>query len=176
MKLVSPYTSGIDEISFILKLMEDIKRANTNLCINVMDTFEVFKSIISFENHIKDNAHLLANLRQEFNNGEIIDTDFFITKNQLKSFLVNNRCIRRIFENFKKEYKFAHITYNDQVNYSFNSTVRNVKKFLNEQNEVNVKCNTAIKDMDAVLKAIKEKRTGVEKMKIINKFLEDVGD
>ena len=174
MKLVSPYTTGIDEVSFILRLMEDVKRANTNLCINVMDTFEVFKSIISFENHIKDNAHLLANLRQEFNNGEIISTDFYITKNQLKSFLVTNKCIRKIFENFKKEYKFAYITYNEQVNFSFNSTVRNVKKFLNEQNEINVRCNTNIKDMEGVLRAVKEKKSKVEKLKKINKFLEDV--
>ena len=52
MKLVSPYTTGIDEVSFILRLMEDVKRANTNLCINVMDTFEVFKSNICHE--VKD--------------------------------------------------------------------------------------------------------------------------
>jgi len=54
--------------------------------------------------------------------------------------LVNNKYFHKILQGFKIQYKYSEINYIEEVNSCFNSTVRNVKKFLNEQNEVISDC------------------------------------
>ena len=53
---------------------------------------------------------------------------------------------------------------------SFNSTVRNVKTFLNEQNEVSLLCKHDILNYEYILSSVNNKRKTVEKNK---KLLED---
>jgi len=71
--------------------------------------------------------------------------------------MLNNKYFQRIIQSFKFQYKHADILYNDEINSSFNSTVRNVKKFLNEQNETIKMSINECDNLETILKAIKDK-------------------
>ncbi len=55
---------------------------------------------------------------------------------------------------------------------SFNSTIRNAKKFLNEQNEVNRLCKHDIYNYEEILKALQNKRKILENNRIIVKTID----
>ena len=49
------------------------------------------------------------------------------------------------------------MVYNEEINSSFNSTIRNVKKFLNQQNEITKLSLNECSNLEYILKAIKNK-------------------
>ena len=131
MKLVST-TSDIDKLNFFMKLFEDINKKDEELCINVLNIYEILKSLINYHGWNKIKKNLLKNMRIEFNDDKAIEKDLYISKNKMINFFINNKLINQIIDKFKREYKFSYITYNERINNIFFNTVRNVKKFLNE--------------------------------------------
>ena len=157
MELISKSSNNIEKINFCTELFTDIKLINENKCINVMEFFEIFKKIIDSPNYKREIKILYDILKKEFNEGQIIENILFISKKQLFNFLLNNKFIQKIIQAFKTKYKHANILYNEEINGSFNSTVRTVKKFLNEQNEVIKMSINECDKLEYVLKAMEEK-------------------
>ena len=86
--------------------------------------------------------------------------------------MVNNKYFHKILQGFKIQYKYAEVNYVEEVNSCFNSTVRNVKKFLNEQNEVISDCAKDYYKFESALKSIQVKNDKLEKIKIFINELE----
>ena len=166
MELISNSSKTIDKINFLLELFEEKEKANY---INVSEMQEIFKSIILHENYLKDYNHLNEIIKNEFNLDKI-ENGVLITKSQLFQFLLNNEFFKKLVILFKNQLKYAYYYYNEEVMSSFNSTVRNVKTFLNEQNEVSLLCKHDILNYEYILRSIKNKRKTVEKNK---KLLEE---
>lgn len=165
MELISKSTNDIEKIQFFSELFTDIKLINSIKCINVFEFFEIFKKIINSPNYKKETKILYEILKKEFNDGHKIE-NIFISKKRLCYFLLNNIFIQKIILAFKFQYKHANILYNDEINGSFNSTVRNVKKFLNEQNEIIKMSINECDNLEYILKTIQKKEQ--IKNKIIN--------
>ena len=157
MELISKSSNEIEKIHFYCELLSDIKLKNEKNCINVMEMFEIFKKIINSPSYKKECKCLYEILKKEFNDGKKIDNNLYINKKQLMYFMLNNKYFQRIIQLFKFQYKHADILYNDEINSSFNSTVRNVKKFLNEQNETIKMSINECDNLETILKAIKDK-------------------
>ena len=87
--------------------------------------------------------------------------------------MLNNKIIHKIIQGFKTQYKFADINYIEEVNSSFNSTVRNVKKFLNEQKEVLCDNENNYYKFEQILKSIQTKNAKKEKTKNIEEEFEN---
>ena len=171
MKLTSS-TSDIDKLKFFMKLFEDVNKSDVPLCINVLEMFEVMKKIISFSSKRKIKMNLLKNLRKEFNDDKVIDKSFYITKDQMINFLINNKLINKIIDNFKRDYKYAYINYNEKINNIFFNTVKTVKKFINEQNEVTSICRQDIINYEKVLDAIEQKDERKAKINEYKNYIE----
>jgi len=157
MELISKSSNEIEKIHFYCELLSDIKLKNEKNCINVLEMFEIFKKIINSPSYKKECKSLYEILKKEFNDGKKIDNNLYINKKQLMYFMLNNKYFQRIIQSFKFQYKHADILYNDEINSSFNSTVRNVKKFLNEQNETIKMSINECDNLETILKAIKDK-------------------
>ena len=172
MKLVSN-TSDIDKLNFYIKLFEDVNRTDKELCINVLEMFDVLKNIIPYNGMRKIKNNLLKNLRKELNDDKPIESDYYITKNQMISFLLNNKLMNTIIAKFKKEYKFAYINYNEKINNIFFNTVRNVQKFLNEQKEVNSICGHDVNNYEKILGFVRDKEQNVKKLNEYINYIEN---
>ena len=168
MELISSSSKSIEKINFILELFEDNNKPNT---INVMEMQEILKTLILHENYLKDCSHLHETIKNEFNK-EKIESDFYITKAQLFNFLINNEFLKKLILLFKNQLKNAYYYYNEEIMGSFNSTIRNAKKFLNEQNEVNRLCKHDIYNYEEILKALQNKRKILENNRIIVKTID----
>jgi hypothetical protein len=166
MELISNSKSN-EKIIFLLELFEDHNKPDY---INVMEMQEILKTLILHENYLKDCAHLHEIIKNEFNRDKI-DSDFYITKSQFLNFFLNNEFIKKLILLFKNQLKNAYHHYNEEIVGSFNSTIRNAKKFLNEQNEVNRLCKHDIYNYEEILKSIQYKRDTIENnIKIIKKL------
>ena len=90
MELISKSSSDIEKIHFYSDLFCDIKFQDKIKCINVLEIFEIIKKIITSANYKKEIKILYEILKQEFNNGQKIDNNLFISKKQLYCFFLNN--------------------------------------------------------------------------------------
>ena len=171
MELISKSSSDIEKIHFYSDLFCDIKLQDKIKCINVLEIFEIIKKIITSANYKKEIKILYEILKQEFNNGQKIENNLFISKKQLYCFFLNNKYIHKIIQSFKLQYKNANILYNEEINSSFNSTIRNVEKFLNEQNEIIKMSINECDNLENILKAIQEKGRIKNNIKVVeNEF------
>ena len=171
MDLTSKSNNDIDKINFISKILEDINLKNSENSINLIEMYDLFKNIIDHSSYKKTVRLLYEALKDEFNNGERIEKELYISKKQVCGFMMKNPVIQKIFQNFRKQYKYAYITYNEEVNSIFNSTVRTVKKFLNEQNGPNKLSINECYNFESVLQAVQFKNKVKDKIKIIeNEF------
>ena len=162
MEITSNSSSEIDVINFLLELCED--KQKTNYC-NVYEMQEIIKSIILYDNNQKSYNILHDIIKNEFYSKDKPDHKICTPKDKLLNFVMNNEIIRKLISSFRKEYKNAFHLYNEEVNSSFNSTIRNVKKFLNEQNEIARLCNHDIKNYENILKSIQSKRIIMQRNK-----------
>ena len=135
--------------------------------------YDLFKYLLVYENAQKDGKLLLESIKEDLNCGEKLDLNIYINKKDLYDFLRNNKYFHKIIQGFKIQYKYAEIAYMEEINSSFNSTVRNVKKFLNEQNEVISNCDKNYYKFEQILKSIQLKNDNKEKMKILVDELEN---
>ena len=174
MELISKSSSDIEKINFYIELFCDIKLQGEMKCINVLETFEIIKKIITSANYKKEIKILYEILKQEFNNGLKIENNLFISKKQLYCFFLNNKYIQKIIQSFKFQYKNANTLYNDEINSSFNSTVRNVKKFLNEQNEIIKMSINECDNLENILKAMQEKGKIKNEIKFVETEFHDI--
>ena len=173
MKLTSSSTSDIDKFNFFIKLFEDVNKKNMELCINVLETYEILKNIIDYKEWRKIKNNLIKNLRNEFNNDKVIEKDFYISKNQMINFLLNNKFIIALLDNFKREYINAFNNYNEKINFIFYNTEGNVKKFLNERKQVNCVCNYVLKNYEKILESVKEKNNNIQKLNKLKEYFEN---
>ena len=173
MKLTSSSTSDIDKLNFFIKLFEDVNKKNMELCINLLEIYEILKNLIDYKEWRKIKINLIKNLRKEFNDDKVIGKDFYVSKNQMINFLLNNKLIKKLMDNFKKEYNYAYINYNEKMNSIFFNTVKNVRKFLNEQKEVNMICNPIINNYEKILESVDDKRKKTEQLNELNEYIEN---
>ena len=174
MELTSKSSSDIEKINFYTELFSDLHLKNSVNCINVLEMYDIIKHIISSPSHKRECKYLHETLRQAFNGGEKIDENLFITKKQLYYFFLNNKFLQKLIQSFLYQYKHADILYGEEIKNSFNSTVRNVKKFLNEQNETSKMTINECDKLERVLKSVKNKEISKNQIKMyINEFQND---
>ena len=171
MEITSKSGNILEKINFICDLLEEFELINEPSSVNVIDMYDLFKHLLVYENAQKDGKGFLESIKEELNGGEKLEENIYVNKNDLYEFLVNNRYFLKILQGFKIQYKYADVNYIEEVNSCFNSTVRNVKKFLNEQNEVISDCEKDYYKFENVLKSIQDKTDKKEKIKI---FLNDL--
>ena len=165
MEITSKSGNILEKVSFICDLIEEYELINEPSSVNVVDMYDLFKHLLVYENAQKDGKGFLESIKEELNGGEKLEENIYINKNDLYEFLVNNRYFLKIFQGFKIQYKYADVNYIEEVNSCFNSTVRNVKKFLNEQNEVISDCEKDYYKFEKTLKSIQDKNDKQEKIK-----------
>ena len=173
MEITSKSNNNLEKLNFITSLVEDYYLRNEEKSVNIFDMYELFKSLILFENAQKDIKYLYEAIKTELNNGEKLENNIYVKSNDVYNFLLNNKIIHKIIQGFKTQYKFADINYIDEVNSSFNSTVRNVKKFLNEQKEVLCDNENNYYKFEQILKSIQNKNNKKEKTKNIEEEFEN---
>ena len=171
MKLTSS-TNDVNKFNFFIKLFEEESRKDMELCINVLNVFEILKNIVNFKEWKKSVKRLKENIRKEFNDDKMIQEDLYVSKKRMIDFLYNNKYIKTLFENFKKDYKFTYINYNEKINIIFNSTIRNIKKFLNKQSEISAICEHDVNNYEKVLQSVNDKRKSMKKLKKIINYIE----
>lgn len=169
MELISNSSKNIDKINFILEILEDNNKQDY---INLVEMQEILKSIILHENYLKDYNHLHEIIKNEFNIDKI-ESDIYITKSEVFTFLLNNEFLKKLIILFKNQLKNSFYYYNEEIIGSFNSTIRNAKKFLNEQNEVNRLCKHEISNYEYILRSVQNKRKILEKNKLVINSFED---
>jgi len=174
MELTSKTSSDIEKIIFYVELLSDLNLQDKNACINVLEMYEILKHLINSSNHTKEYKYLYDILKNEFNEGEKISINLYINKQQLCQFFLNNKYIQKLLQNFWLQYKFADIVYNEEINSSFNSTIRNVKKFLNQQNEITKLSLNECSNLENILKAVKEKDKAEIGIKNLNNELNNI--
>ncbi len=173
MEITSNSNNKTEKINFICDLVEEYQLINEPNSINILDMYDLFKYLLVYENAQKDGKLLLESIKEDLNCGEKLDLNIYINKKDLYDFLRNNKYFHKIIQGFKIQYKYAEIAYMEEINSSFNSTVRNVKKFLNEQNEVISNCDRNYYKFEQILKSIQLKNDNKEKMKILVDELEN---
>jgi len=173
MEITSKSNNNLEKLNFITSLVEDYNLRSEEKSVNIFDMYELFKSLILFENSQKDIKYLYEAIKTELNNGEKLDNKKYVTSNDVYNFLLNNKIIHKIIQGFKTQYKFADINYIEEINSSFNSTVRNVKKFLNEQKEVLCDNENNYYKFEEILKSIQYKNAKKEKTKNIEEEFEN---
>ena len=167
MELISNSSNFLDKINFLCELFEDNNKQNY---INIIEMQEILRSMILHENYKKDYNHLHEIIKNEFNLDKI-ESDNLITKSQLFDFLLKNEFFKKLIILFKNQFKNAYYYYNEEIINSFNSTVRNVKKFLNEHNEVSQLCKHDILNYEKILNSVQNKRKTIDKnKKLIESF------
>lgn len=173
MELTSKSNNNIDKIKFIIQLFEDYNLRYEEKSINIFEMNELLKILILFENSQKEIKYLHETIKKDLNNGEKIDNNSYVSKKDVYDFLMNNKIIHKIIQGFITQFKFADINYIEEVNSSFNSTVRNVKKFLNEQKEVLCDNDNHYYKFEKILKSIQDKTAIKAKTKIIEDEFEN---
>ena len=173
MEITSKSNNNLEKLNFITSLVEDYNLRSEEKSVNIFDMYELFKSLILFENSQKDIKYLYEAIKTELNNGEKLDNKKYVRSNDVYNFLLNNKIIHKIIQGFKTQYKFADIIYIEEINSSFNSTVRNVKKFLNEQKEVLCDNENNYYKFEEILKSIQYKNAKKEKTKNIEEEFEN---
>ena len=173
MEITSKSNNNLEKLNFITSLVEDYNLRNEEKSVNIFDMYELFKSLILFENAQKDIKYLYEAIKTELNNGEKLENNIYVKSNDVYNFLLNNKIIHKIIQGFKTQYKFADINYIEEINSSFNSTVRNVKKFLNEQKEVLCDNENNYYKFEQILKSIQNKNNKKEKTKNIEEEFEN---
>lgn len=173
MEITSKSNNNLEKLNFITSLVEDYNLRSEEKSVNIFDMYELFKSLILFENAQKDIKYLYEAIKTELNNGEKLDNEKYVRSHDVYNFLLNNKIIHKIIQGFKTQYKFADINYIEEVNSSFNSTVRNVKKFLNEQKEVLCDNKNNYYKFEQILKSIQTKNALKEKTKNIEEEFEN---
>ena len=173
MEITSKSNNNLEKLNFITSLVEDYNLRSEEKSVNIFDMYELFKSLILFENSQKDIKYLYEAIKTELNNGEKLDNKKYVRSNDVYNFLLNNKIIHKIIQGFKTQYKFADINYIEEINSSFNSTVRNVKKFLNEQKEVLCDNENNYYKFEEILKSIQYKNAKKEKTKNIEEEFEN---
>lgn len=174
MELTSKTSSDIEKIIFYVELFTDLKLKDKKECINVLEMYEILKHLINTSNHTKEYKYLYDLLKSEFNEGEKISINLYINKQQLCQFFLNNKYIQKLLQNFWLQYKFADMVYNEEINSSFNSTVKNVKKFLNQQNEITKLSLNECTNLENILKAVKYKEKAEIEIKNLNNELNNI--
>ena len=141
-----------------------------------MEMFDIFKKIINSPSYKKECKNLYEIMKQELNNNKKIENNLFISKKLLNNFLLTNKYIQKIMQSFKYQYKHADNLYNEEINSSFNSTIRTVKKFLNEQNETIKMSINECENLENILKSIKYKEQSKNKINNIESELNNNND
>ena len=167
MEITSKSNNNLEKINFISNLVEDYELRYEENSINIFDMYELFKCLIVYENSQKDSRYLYEAIKEDLNKGEKIEENMYTNKNEVCNFLLNNKFIHKLIQGFKLQYKYANVSYVEEINSCFNSTVRNVKKFLNEQNEVMCDSDNNYYKFEQVLKSIQNKNNKKEKTKKI---------
>ena len=162
----------IEKVNFICDLLEEYELLNEPKSINIIDMYDLFKYLFVYENAQKDGKGLLESIKEDLNGGEKLELNIYINKSDLYDFLLNNKYFYKIIQGFIFQYKYSEFNYVEEVNSCFNSTVRNVKKFLNEQNEVISDCEKDYYKFERTLKSIQDKNDKQEKIKLFMSELE----
>ena len=165
MEITSKSNNILEKINFICDLVEEYELINEPRSVNIIDMYDLFKYLLVYENALKDGKGLYESIKEDLNGGEKLELNIYINKNELYDFLVNNKYFHKILQGFKIQYKYSEVNYIEEVNSCFNSTVRNVKKFLNEQNEVISDCEKDYYKFEKTLKSIQDKNDKQEKIK-----------
>ena len=173
MEITSKSNNNLEKINFISKLLEDYNFRNEEKSVNLFDMYELFKCLIVNENAQKDVRYLYEAIKEDLNKGEKIEDNIYVSKNDVCDFLLNNKFIHKLIQTFKIQYKYANVNYLEEINSCFNSTVRNVKKFLNEQNEVICDAENKYYKFEEILKSIQNKNDKKEKVKMIEDEFEN---
>ena len=169
MEITSKSNNNLEKVNFICNLVENYDYINKEKSVNILDMYELFKCIIIYENAQKDSRCLYEAIKEDLNKGEKIEDNIYVKKKEVHHFLLNNKFIHKLIQAFKIQYKYANANYIEEINSCFNSTVRNVKKFLNEQNEVMCDSENNYYKFEQVLKSIQNKND----KKIKTKNIED---
>ena len=172
MEITSKSNNILEKISFLCDLFEEYDLLNETQSINLLDMYDLFKYLLVYENALKDGKGLYESIKEELNNKEKLELNIYVNKSDLYEFLIKNKYFHKILQGFKIQYKYADVNYVEEVNSCFNSTVRNVKKFLNEQNEVISDCEKDYYKFETVLQSIQNKDDKKEKIKIFLNELE----
>ena len=173
MEITSKSNNNLEKINFISQLVESYEYRNEEKSVNILDMYELFKCLIIYENSQKDSRCLFEAVKEDLNKGEKLEENIFVSKNAICNFLLNNKFIHKLIQTFKIQYKYADVNYIEEINSCFNSTVRNVKKFLNENNEVMCDSDNNYRKFEKVLRSIQNKEAKREKTKNIEDELEN---
>ena len=173
MEITSKSKNILEKISFICDIVEEYEHISEPKSVNIIDMYDLFKNLLVYENAQKDGKGFYESIKEELNGGEKLELNTYINKNDLYDFLVNNKYFHKILQGFKIQYKYTDANYIEEVNSCFNSTVRNVKKFLNEQNEVISDCEKDYYKFEQTLKSIQNKNDKQEKIKNFMSELEN---
>ena len=172
MEITSRSNKVAEKVNFICDLLEEYELLNEPKSINIIDMYDLFKYLFVYENAQKDGKGLLESIKEDLNGGEKLELNIYINKSDLYDFLLNNKYFYKIIQGFIFQYKYSEFNYVEEVNSCFNSTVRNVKKFLNEQNEVISDCEKDYYKFERTLKSIQDKNDKQEKIKLFMSELE----
>ena len=173
MEITSRSNNNLEKINFISMLVENYEYRHEEKSVNILDMYELFKCLIIYENSQKDLKYLYESIKEDLNNGEKLEENIYVKKIDICDFLLNNKFIHKLIQTFKLQYKYANVNYIEEINSCFNSTVRNVKKFLNEQNEVMCDSENNYNKFEQVLKSIQNKEAKKEKTKYIEDEFEN---
>ena len=173
MEITSKSNNNLEKINFISQLVESYEYRNEAKSVNILDMYELFKCLIIYENSQKDSRCLFEAVKEDLNKGEKLEENIFVSKNAICNFLLNNKFIHKLIQTFKIQYKYADVNYIEEINSCFNSTVRNVKKFLNENNEVMCDSDNNYRKFEKVLRSIQNKEAKREKTKNIEDEFEN---
>ena len=173
MEITSKSNNSFEKINFITKILEDYNYIDEEKSVNLYDMYELFKCIIVNDNATKDVRYLYESIKEDLNKGEKIDNNIYVSKDDVYDFLLKNKFIHKLIQTFNIQYKYANVNYVEEINSCFNSTVRNVKKFLNEQNEVICDTKNKYYKFEEILKSIHNKMVKKEKTKKIEDEFEN---
>ncbi len=173
MEITSRSNNNLEKINFISMLVENYEYRHEEKSVNILDMYELFKCLIIYENSQKDLKYLYESIKEDLNNGEKLEENIYVKKIDICNFLLNNKFIHKLIQTFKLQYKYANVNYIEEINSCFNSTVRNVKKFLNEQNEVMCDSENNYNKFEQVLQSIQNKEAKKEKTKYIEDEFEN---
>ena len=173
MEITSKSNNSFEKINFITKILEDYNYIDEEKSVNLYDMYELFKCIIVNDNATKDVRYLYESIKEDLNKGEKIDNNIYVSKDDVYDFFFIYKFIHKLIQTFNVQYKYANVNYVEEINSCFNSTVRNVKKFLNEQNEIICDTKNKYYKFEEILKSIHNKMVKKEKTKKIEDEFEN---
>ena len=168
MELTSRISNDYEKIIFIVDLFEDYFKINEKKSINVLDVIEIFKVIINVDDfrYVK----ILKNdIKKNFKNFSENYNENFVEKNKFKTFLIENKIVKRILKQYQNDYLNSNKIFDEELLSVFNSVIRNYKRFMN-LNDIIEFNNIDLIKMEKILKNINEKN--IKKNNIENLFEE----